>query len=274
MLYPILPAASSNRTVVSRTRDYLTSMPFSSATPAQIYICQRDALSNSVDADSQLKISNRFSDFHIMSLVMHDEEAVENVSTFEGTKIRVGDRLFRNLTMAGFILDGGAVGSSDVRHRGHDRWLKFYEKARFSQIASTPKIVAVDVHGIKFFGAFASYNITGNADEPSKLDLSTTFICSEIRLPSNVISTVDGTDFKGKISYEGLAHAGVIGPISYDPTNVMIDLVNTNTTQEIFKLYIIDDNTVETAVQLPAIPPPRASLRTRATLDSFKITPS
>lgn len=273
MLYPILPQPSANRTVFSRTRDYLSSMPYNTGRTAEIFVCQKQ--NNEIpDLDSGAIIVARMNDFHVMSVVLHDEDSIETVSTFEGNKIRVGDRLFRNVTVAGFLLDGAPLGSSSIRHRGHSNWLSFYEKARFSQIAGSRNLAVLIMFGVRFFGAFVSYNITNNADEPNKMDLSATFVCLDVQLPVNLISTVTGTDFKGKISYEGLAHAGVIGPIAYDPTSVILDLTNTGAAQDAAKLYLNDDNSVPTAVSLPAMPPPPVVRPTKPSASSFKIFPS
>lgn len=274
MTYPILPQPDVRRTVLSRVRDYLSSMPSLQSEPVRISLCQKQAVNANPLADPELKEIKYFQDFHVMSVVFHDEESTENVATFDATKIRVSDRLFRTVTLAGFMFDGPAPGAGN-RHRGHSNWLRFYEKARFSQIAGTNKIVKIVIHGITLFGAFVTNSISHAADTPGMVNLTVSFVCSRVKLPINFIPQVEGTDFYGKMTYEGLAFAGVIGPINYAPSDVIFNLVDpVEKTKAAVGLYLSEKRNIPDAVKLPAIPPDPPKRGGKATVSSFKVLPS
>lgn len=202
----IVPKASADRSLLYRDRDYYSSMLAYGSAITQIAIMK--------DGD----VEEVFSALVVEALSTNDEEAVETTMTGEGSKIRVGDRLVRNITVSGTLLDSGADGQT-----GQTRWLEFYEKARLSQISHTNRIVKIETTNFNFYGGFIRYEIQLDAYDPNKVTLSASLICTRVDIPKTISTTkVAGSDFYGKVSYEALSNIGLIGPLVMNPINVRI----------------------------------------------------
>ena len=202
----IVPKASDDRSLLYRDRDYYVSMPAYAHRITQISITKDD------------EVLKSFTSFIIEAISTNDEEAVETTMTAEGSKLRVGDRLIRNVTLSGTLLDSDAEGQS-----GHSAWLKFYDEARLSQISESRRLVKIETTDLIFYGGLMRYEIQLTSDEPNRLTLSTTMVCVRVEIPTSVTTTkVAGSDFYGKVSYEGLSNIGLIGPLVTNPITTRI----------------------------------------------------
>lgn len=239
----IVPQPASDRSLLYRDRDYYTSMPSYGHTITQIALMKDD------------EVEEVFSSLIVEALSTNDEEAVETTMTGEGCKIRVGDRLIRNLTLSGTLLDSAADGQT-----GHTRWLDFYEKARISQISHTGRLVKVETTDLDYYGGFMRYEVQLDAAEPNKITLSTTLVCVRVDIPKMISNNkVAGSDFFGKVSYEGLVNVGVIGPLVMNPIDVRIPVEPGDITA--------DDGSITSVAALRALPatttPPANRTETR-----------
>lgn len=236
----VVPQPAADRSLLYRDRDYYTSMPSYGHTVTQIALTKDD------------EVEEVFSSFIIEAISTNDEEAVETTMTGEGSKIRVGDRLIRNITFSGTLLDSAAEGQT-----GQTAWLDFYERARISQISHTGRLVKVETTDFDFYGGFMRYEIQLDAADPHKITLSATLVCVRVDIPKMISSTkVAGSDFYGKVSYEGLVNVGVIGSLVMNPIDVRIPVEPGETTA--------DDGTITTVASLRTLPATSAEPSDRA----------
>lgn len=201
----ILPQSAADRSLFYRDRDYYSSMVSLPDTPIQLALMEDDI------------VAEVFSSFIVEAFSTDDEDAVEYTMTGEGSKIRVGDRLIRNITLSGIVLDSAAEGQT-----GQTTWRKFYERGRLSQIAASGRRVRITLPDMVCYGGFIRTEPSLMSDDPNKVSISVTLMCLRVELPStsSVTNKVAGTDFYGKVSYEGLVNIGLIGPLAVNPISV------------------------------------------------------
>lgn len=176
--------------------------------------------------DQPIRCVRRFFGFQVQQLQETDTEAVQQLITQEGEKLYAFDRIVRILSISGFLFDT----DKDVQdpesgqlvrgHHGLSEWKSFYEEARISQIAKSNHLVRIEILGHVLTGAFVNSNVTNGSQDPHRIDLVAQFLCVDVRAPRHrrsILSTITGTDVRGRLTAEGAANAGLLGQLVVDP---------------------------------------------------------